>query len=247
MLPPGTRQEEYRMEQKNILVTDDEKEIADLLEIYLVSDGYQVFKAYNAADGLEILANNRIDLAVLDIMMPGMDGIEMCRQIRKTSNIPVIFLSAKSTELDKILGLGCGADDYVTKPFSPLELTARVKSHLRRFTEFNPSQAEPEEAKEGEIRVRGMVINKTMHMVKVDGEEVKLTPLEFDILALLAEHPGKVFSTDEIFRLVWNETVYEANNTVMVHIRRLRTKIHDDTRENKIISTVWGVGYKIEE
>ena len=235
------------MEQRTILVTDDEKEIADLLEIYLVSDGYRVLKAYSAKEGLDLLDRNKVDLAVLDIMMPGMDGTEMCREIRKTSNIPVIFLSAKSTELDKILGLGCGADDYVTKPFSPLELNARVKSHLRRYTELNPSGQEAEEEDRDEIRVRGMVINKTMHTVKVDGEEVRLTPLEFDILALLAEHPGKVFSTDEIFRLVWNETVYEANNTVMVHIRRLRTKIHDDDRENKIISTVWGVGYKIEQ
>ena len=236
-----------KMEQRTILVTDDEKEIADLLEIYLVSDGYRVLKAYNAADGLELMNHNKVDLAVLDIMMPGMDGIEMCREIRRKSNIPVIFLSAKSTELDKILGLGCGADDYVTKPFSPLELNARVKSHLRRYTELNPSGAEAEEEPADEIRVRGLTINKAMHMVRVDGEEVRLTPLEFDILALLAEHPGKVFSTDEIFRLVWNETVYEANNTVMVHIRRLRTKIHDDSRENKIISTVWGVGYKIEQ
>ena len=230
----------------NILVTDDEKEIADLLEIYLVSDGYHVFKAYNGQDALRIMDEQDISLAILDIMMPGMDGIELCREIRKTSHIPIIFLSAKSTDLDKILGLGCGADDYVTKPFNPLELTARVKSQLRRYTEFNSGVKEPEENKQ-KITVRGLEIDKSTHVVKVDGEEIRLTPLEFDILWLLAESPGKVFSTDEIFRRVWNETVYEANNTVMVHIRRLRTKIKDDQRADKIITTVWGVGYKIEQ
>ena len=230
----------------NILVTDDEKEIADLLEIYLVSDGYHVFKAYNGQDALKIMDEQDISLAILDIMMPGMDGIELCREIRKTSHIPIIFLSAKSTDLDKILGLGCGADDYVTKPFNPLELTARVKSQLRRYTEFNSGVKEPEENKQ-KITVRGLEIDKSTHVVKVDGEEIRLTPLEFDILWLLAESPGKVFSTDEIFRRVWNETVYEANNTVMVHILRLRTKIKDDQRADKIITTVWGVGYKIEQ
>lgn len=234
------------MDQINILVTDDEREIADLLEIYLVSDGYRVWKAYSAKEGLQILQEHDIQLAILDIMMPDMDGIEMCRQIRKFSNIPVIFLSAKSADLDKILGLGCGADDYVTKPFSPLELTARVKSQLRRYTEFNPDGLQKKDASEV-ISIRGVVINRTTHVVTVDGEEIKLTPLEFDILCLLAQNPGKVFSTDEIFKNVWNETVYEANNTVMVHIRRLRTKIKDDNREDKIITTVWGVGYKIDQ
>ena len=156
------------------------------------------------------------------------------------------LVDAKSADLDKILGLGCGADDYVTKPFSPLELTARVKSQLRRYTEFNPDGVQKKDASEV-ISIRGVVINRTTHVVTVDGEEIKLTPLEFDILCLLAQNPGKVFSTDEIFKNVWNETVYEANNTVMVHIRRLRTKIKDDNREDKIITTVWGVGYKIDQ
>ncbi len=233
------------MEPIKILVTDDEREIADLLEIYLVSDGYQVYKAYNGRAALDIMAEQDISLAILDIMMPGMDGIEVCREIRKTSHIPIIFLSAKSTDLDKILGLGCGADDYVTKPFNPLELTARVKSQIRRYTEFNTgiSPMQPNQ----KISIRGVEIDKETHVVTVNNEEVRLTPLEFDILWLLAENPGKVFSTDEIFRRVWNETVYEANNTVMVHIRRLRTKIKDDQRADKIISTVWGVGYKIEQ
>lgn len=232
------------MQETKILVVDDEKEIADLIEIYLVSDGYKVYKAYNAADGLDILAKEDIKLVLLDIMMPGMDGLAMCRKIRETSNIPIIILSAKSTDLDKILGLGTGADDYVTKPFNPLELTARVKSQLRRFTQLNPGSDKGKP--ETEIQIRGLVINKENHKVVVYGEEVKLTPIEFDILYLLASNPGRVFSTDEIFERVWNEKVYEANNTVMVHIRRLRGKMKEDTRTEKIITTVWGVGYKVE-
>ncbi len=234
------------MSQMNILVVDDEREIADMVEIYLVSDGYRVFKANNAQEGLDILDKEEIHLVLLDIMMPGMDGLEMCRRIRETSNIPIIMMSAKSTDLDKILGLGTGADDYVTKPFNTLELTARVKSQLRRYTQLNPNST-TREAEKNEIAIRGLVINKDNHKVTVFDEEIKLTPIEFDILYLLASNPGKVFSTDEIFERVWNEKVYEANNTVMVHIRRLRGKMKEDTRENKIITTVWGVGYKIEK
>ena len=234
------------MSQMNILVVDDEREIADMVEIYLVSDGYKVFKANNAQEGLDILDKEEIHLVLLDIMMPGMDGLEMCRRIRETSNIPIIMMSAKSTDLDKILGLGTGADDYVTKPFNTLELTARVKSQLRRYTQLNPNSA-TREVEKNEIAIRGLVINKDNHKVTVFDEEIKLTPIEFDILYLLASNPGKVFSTDEIFERVWNEKVYEANNTVMVHIRRLRGKMKEDTRENKIITTVWGVGYKIEK
>ena len=171
-------------------------------------------------------------------MMPGMDGLEMCRKIRENNNIPIIMLSAKSTDLDKILGLGTGADDYVVKPFNPLELTARVKSQLRRYTQLNPGK--PIEEIESDIQIHGLQINRENHMVTVFGEEVKLTPIEFDILYLLASNPGRVFSTDEIFERVWNEKVYEANNTVMVHIRRLRGKIHEDSRNKKIITTVGG-------
>ena len=234
------------MSQINILVVDDEKEIADLVEIYLVSDGYNVLKAYNAADGLEILDKEEVQLVLLDIMMPGMNGLEMCQEIRKTRNVPIIMLSAKSADLDKIVGLGTGADDYVTKPFNPLELTARVKSQLRRYTQFNPNSASHEETK-NEIRIRDLTINRENHKVTVYGEEIKLTPIEVDILYLLASNPGKVYSTDEIFETVWNERVYEANNTVMVHIRRLRAKMKEDERPEKIITTVWGVGYKIEK
>jgi DNA-binding response OmpR family regulator len=234
------------MADVNILVVDDEQEIADLVEIYLVSDGYKVFKANNAQDGLDILEKEDIQMAILDIMMPGMTGLEMCKKIRETNNIPIIMLSAKSTDLDKILGLGTGADDYVAKPFNPLELSARVKSQLRRYTQLNPNSSVNENAK-NEISIRGLTINKDNHKVTVFDEEVKLTPIEFDILYLLASNPGKVFSTDEIFERVWNEKVYEANNTVMVHIRRLRGKMKEDERQDKIITTVWGVGYKIEK
>ena len=230
----------------NILVVDDESEIADLVEIYLVSDGYTVRKASSAEEGLRILEEEDIHLVLLDIMMPGMDGIQMCRRIRETSNVPIIMLSAKSGDLDKIMGLGTGADDYVTKPFNPLELTARVKSQLRRYTQLNPnSQGSGQES--GEIHIRGLTINRDNHKVTIDNEEIRLTPIEFDILYLLSSNPGKVFSTDEIFEKVWNEKVYEANNTVMVHIRRLRGKMKEDQRQDKIISTVWGVGYKIEK
>lgn len=234
------------MAETNILVVDDEQEIADLVEIYLVSDDYKVFKASNAQDGLDILNKEDIHLCLLDIMMPGMNGLEMCKKIRETNNIPIIMLSAKSTDLDKILGLGTGADDYVVKPFNPLELTARVKSQLRRYTQLNPNSNVHETVK-NEISIRGLMINKDNHKVTVYDEEVKLTPIEFDILYLLASNPGKVFSTDEIFEKVWNEKVYEANNTVMVHIRRLRGKMKEDERQDKIITTVWGVGYKIEK
>ena len=234
------------MAQTTILVVDDEKEIAELVEIYLVSDGYSVLKAKNAQEGLDILEREEVHLVLLDIMMPGMNGLEMCEQIRKSRNIPIIMLSAKSTDLDKIRGLGTGADDYVTKPFNPLELTARVKSQLRRYMQLNPNGG-AEEKQKNEISVRGLVINRDNHRVMVDGEEIRLTPIEFDILFLLASNPGKVFSTDEIFEKVWNEKVYEANNTVMVHIRRLRGKMKEDSRTDKIITTVWGVGYKIEK
>lgn len=233
------------MSDTNILVVDDEKEIAELIEIYLVSDGYKVHKAYTADKGFEILESMKIDLVLLDIMMPGMDGLTMCKKIREVNNIPIIMISAKSADLDKILGLSTGADDYVTKPFNPLELTARVKSQLRRYTQLNPNN--PNEKSDNEISIQGLDINKEDHRVVVYGEEIKLTPIEFDILHLLASNPGKVFSTDEIFEKVWNEKVYEANNTVMVHIRRLRGKMKEDSRANKIITTVWGVGYKIEK
>jgi DNA-binding response OmpR family regulator len=233
------------MEQVGILVIDDDKEIAELVEIHLVSEGYRVWKANSAREGLQILDSEDIKLVILDIMMPGMDGLSLCKKIRESSTIPIIMLSARSTDLDKIIGLGTGADDYVTKPFNPLELTARVKSQLRRYTMFNPSSHDEKQDKE--IVLDHLVINKENHRVNAYGKDVKLTPIEFDILYLLASNVGRVFSTDDIFERVWNEKIYEANNTVMVHIRRIREKIEMDSQNSKIIKTVWGVGYKIEQ
>ena len=196
---------------KLIYVADDEKNICFLIENFLEKEGYEVECFGDGESLLDAFQKKAPDLCILDIMMPGMDGLEMCRRIRETNNIPIIMLSAKSTDLDKILGLGTGADDYVVKPFNPLELTARVKSQLRRYTQLNPNSG-ARETVNNEITIKGMSINRDNHKVIVDGEEIKLTPIEFDILYLLASNPGKVFSTDEIFEKVWNEKVYEANN-----------------------------------
>lgn len=233
------------MVQTGILVVDDDREIVELVEIHLAGDGYRVWKAYDAREGLHLLEKEDIKLAILDIMMPGMDGMELCAKIREKSNIPIIMLSAKSSDLDKIIGLGNGADDYVSKPFNPLELTARVKSQLRRYTSLNPNMDHSETDKE--VTVRNLTMNRETRIVTAYDRDVKLTPIEFDILYLLASNPGKVFSTDEIFERVWNEKMYEANNTVMVHIRRLREKIELDPKNAEIIKTVWGVGYRIEK
>lgn len=238
------------MPNTKILVVDDEKEIAELMEIYLVSSGFTVFKAFDAWTGLDILNEEDISLVLLDIMMPGMDGLEMCSLIREKHNIPIIMVSAKTGDLDKIKGLATGADDYVTKPFNPLEITARVKSQLRRYTTLNPkSVGQSEEKKkldDGEISINGLTMCKKTRNVTLYDEEIKLTPIEFEILYLLASNAGTVFSTDQIFESIWNEDSYEINNTVMVHIRRLRGKLKEETRQNKIITTVWGVGYKVE-
>ena len=231
------------MEQINILVVDDEKEIADLVEIYLVSDGYKVFKANNAKEGLEILDQEEIHLVLLDIMMPGMDGLEMCRKIRETNNIPIIMLSAKSTDLDKILGLGTGADDYVEKPFNPLELVARVKSQLRRYTQLGNAA----ENDASVYTVGGLSINDDLKEVTVDGETVKLTPIEYNILLLLVKNQGKVFSINQIYESIWNEDAIGADNTVAVHIRHIREKIEINPKEPRYLKVVWGVGYKIDK
>ena len=232
------------MAETNILVVDDEQEIADLVEIYLVSDGYKVFKASNAQDGLDILDKEDIHLCLLDIMMPGMNGLEMCKKIRETNNIPIIMLSAKSTDLDKILGLGTGADDYVVKPFNPLELTARVKSQLRRYTQLgNLSQQSTDTI----YRCGGLQINDDTKEVYVDDEQIKLTPIEYNILLLLTKNAGKVFSIDEIYKQIWNEEAIGDDNTVAVHIRHIREKIEINPREPRYLKVVWGVGYKIEK
>lgn len=229
-----------------ILVVDDDKEIADLVEIYLVNDGYQVLKASDGEQCLKLLKTHpEVRMLVLDIMMPGIDGLEVCRKIRESSNIPILLLSAKAEDMDKIIGFGTGADDYLTKPFHPLELLARVKSQMKRYTAIEVGEM-PERTKRDEIEIQDLTINKAAHVVKKNGREVALTPIEFEILYLLASNKDRVFSTDEIFEKVWNEKVYEVNNTVMVHIRRLREKIEDNSRSPKILKTVWGVGYKIE-
>ena len=228
----------------NILVVDDEKEIADLIEIYLVSDGYKVFKAENAEAGLSILDKQDIHLVLLDTMMPGMNGLEMCRKIRETNNIPIIMLSAKSTDLDKILGLGTGADDYVTKPFNPLELTARVKSQLRRYTQLG--SAAPA-ASEHIYTTGGLTVNDDKKEVLVDGEAVRMTPIEYNILLLLMKNPGRVFSTTQIYESIWNEDALAADNTVAVHVRHIREKIEINPRDPRYLKVVWGLGYKIEK
>ena len=233
------------VEKKNILVVDDEKEIAELIEIHLMSQDYNVTKAKNGVEALKMLDENHFDLVLLDVMMPKMDGKETLKKIREKNNVPVIMVTAKTSEKDKVEGLTLGADDYVTKPIKPLELIARVKAQLRRFTVLNPNKVEAEEP--DEITIRNLYVNKVTHDVKVDDELIKLTKIEFDILYLLAKNPNKVFSTEEIFENVWKEKNFDATNNVMVHIRRLRNKLKEETREEKIITTVWGVGYKIEK
>lgn len=230
--------------KKRILVVDDEKEIAELIEIHLMSQDYDVTKAKNGLEAIELINNNKFDLVLLDVMMPKMDGKETLKKIREKYNIPVIMVTAKTAEKDKVEGLTLGADDYVTKPIKPLELIARVKAQLRRFTVLNPNKVDEEEP--DEITIRNLYINKVTHEVKVEDEQIKLTKIEFDILYLLAKNPNKVFSTDEIFENVWKEKNFDATNNVMVHIRRLRNKLKEETRDEKIITTVWGVGYKIE-
>lgn len=230
------------MGKETILIVDDEKEIGNLIEIYLKNDGYRVMKAFNGVEALRVLESEHIDLIILDIMMPQMDGIQACMKIREEKNMPIIMLSAKSQDMDKILGLTSGADDYMTKPFNPLELVARVKSQLRRYTRLNTPRVE----KADEIEVDGLLINTATHEVRIDGKEVRLTPREFDILELLARNKGIVFSVEKIYERIWKEDFLESENTVMVHIRKIREKIEENPRKPQYIKTVWGVGYKIE-
>jgi two-component system, OmpR family, response regulator VanR len=238
------------MAQETILIIDDEKEIRDLVGIYLTNEGYTVLKAADGLEGLEYLGNETVHLVILDIMMPRMDGIQACMKIRESKNVPIIMLSAKSQDMDKIMGLTTGADDYVTKPFQPLELVARVKSQLRRYLRLNQTDGNtPTNSSEqlDVISIDGLSINVSTHEVMVEGKEVKLTPREFAILELLARNPGVVFNTEKIYERVWNEPFYESENTVMVHIRNLREKLEGNPRSPRYIKTVWGVGYKIEQ
>lgn len=227
----------------NILVVDDEKEIADLLELYLKNDGYQVFKFYRGAPALACVNEEKIDLALLDIMLPDIDGLEICRRIREVHNFPIIMLTAKSEELDKVTGLTMGADDYITKPFTPLEVVARVKAQLRRFTQYNTGGQE-----ENILTIRGLFLSKDTHECTLNGEPVELTPTEFSILWTLAENQGRVVTSEDLFHKVWQEKYFEnSNNTVMVHVRHLRQKLKDSAERPKYIKTIWGVGYKIEK
>ena len=238
------------MDKEVVLIVDDEKEIRDLVEIYLKGEGYVTIKAGDGEEALEILEKNKVDLIILDIMMPKLDGIEMCLKVRETRNIPIIMLSAKTQDMDKILGLNTGADDYVSKPFNPLELIARVKSQLRRFKRLNQSSNNSNQSIEADktniLEVDEVVINLESHQVFLANEEIKFTPIEFDILALLSKNKGKVFSIENIYESVWNEQFIQSDNTVMVHIRKIREKLEENPRKPKYIKTVWGVGYKIE-
>ncbi|WP_160687061.1 response regulator transcription factor [Clostridium sp. C2-6-12] len=227
----------------NILVVDDEKEIRDLLEINLSNEGYNIFKANCGEEAFDILEKEEIHLIVLDVMMPGIDGLEVCRRVREKNNIPILMLSAKSEDMDKIKGIMTGADDYVCKPFNQLELIVRVKALLRRAYYLNTKI----QASVDLIRIEAMVIDKSKHTVTVDDKEVDLTAREFEILYLLATNRGRVFSAEEIFEKVWKERYFQSNNTVMVHMSRLRDKIEHHMEGNKIIHTIWGVGYKIEK
>ncbi|SCW75709.1 DNA-binding response regulator, OmpR family, contains REC and winged-helix (wHTH) domain [Paenibacillus tianmuensis] len=230
------------MAQSTILLVDDEKEIIDLLEIYLKNEGYRLLRASNGIEALSVLQKEDVDLIVLDIMMPKMDGIEACLKIREQKHMPIIMLSAKSQDMDKILGLSTGADDYVSKPFNPLELVARIKSQLRRYTRLNVQRPN----KEHELEIDELTINTATHEVKLDGRDIKLTPREFAILELLARHRGTVWSIEKIYETVWKEAYFDSDNTVMVHIRKIREKIEENPRKPKFIKTVWGVGYKVE-
>lgn len=236
------------MSNEKILIVDDEKEIRDLIEIYLKGEGYETIKAENGEEALMLLSNNDVDLIVLDIMMPKVNGIEACLKIREEKEMPIIMLSAKSEDIDKILGLNTGADDYLTKPFNPLELVARVKSQLRRYKRFNKIVVKEELVvkQENILEIDEISINLETHEVFKDGEEIKLTPTEFDILVLLGENRGKVFSIENIYNSVWKQEFMQSDNTVMVHIRKVREKIEEDPRKPKFIKTVWGVGYKID-
>lgn len=228
----------------SILVCDDEKDIVSALKIYLTADGYQVYEAYSGRQAVEILQKEEIHLVLMDIMMPEMDGISAMIKIRETSNVPVILLTAKSEDADKVVGLTVGADDYVTKPFNPVELQARVKSQLRRYMQLGGGKAAVQE--EGILQLGGIELNDRTKEVTLDGEAVSLTRTEYDILKLLIENPGKVYAPNEIYKLVWKDNPYGTENTVAVHIRHLREKLEYNPAEPRYLKVVWGRGYKVE-
>ncbi len=226
----------------NILVCDDDREIVDAIEVYLRNEGHQVYQAHTGVEALATLQQEEIHLAIMDIMMPELDGIRATVRIREKHNIPVIMLSAKSEDTDKIIGLNMGADDYITKPFNPLELMARVKSQLRRYTELGCRVPQSDVFQSG-----GLVVNDVRKEVTVDGDPIRLTPMEYGILKLLCENAGRVFSIEQIYEQVWNEPAYNPANTVAVHIRRIREKIEFNPSEPKYVKVVWGIGYKVEK
>ena len=228
----------------NVLVCDDDREIVEAIEIYLSQEGYKVLKAYDGEEALKVLDREKVDLLIIDVMMPKLDGIRATLKIREKKNMPIIILSAKSEDADKILGLNVGADDYMTKPFNPLELTARVKSQLRRYTQLGSTIDKSDQAV---YAVGGLSIDDEQKEVTVDGEPVRLTPIEYNILLLLVKNQGKVFSIDQIYESIWNEDAIGVDNTVAVHIRHIREKIEINPKEPRYLKVVWGVGYKIEK
>ena len=227
----------------NILVCDDDKEIVDAIEIYLTQEGYRVWKAFDGQQAVELLEKEDIQLLIMDVMMPRLDGIRATLKIREKSSIPFIILSAKSEDADKILGLNIGADDYVTKPFNPLELVARVKSQVRRYTKLGNMVTDNQNI----FQIGGLEVNDEQKQVTVDGDEVKLTPIEYNILLLLIRNPGRVFSIKQIYENIWNEEALAAENTVAVHIRHIREKIEINPKEPRYLKVVWGIGYKIDK
>jgi len=233
------------MEMNHVLIVEDDKEIREGVEIYLKSQGYVVFQAADGVEGLEVIEKEEIHLAIVDVMMPRMDGIQMTVKLREKYDFPVIFLSAKSEEVDKIMGLNMGADDYVTKPFTPLELLARVNSQLRRYRRFMEKLGDKEKTQNIHV-IGGLELDEERVEVRVDGELVKVTPMEYKILLLLMKNPGRVFSADEIYERVWNERAVNTD-TIMVHVRNIREKIEINQKEPKYLKVVWGVGYKIEK
>ncbi|EJQ72800.1 MULTISPECIES: response regulator transcription factor [Bacillus] len=232
------------MEKNSILIVDDDRDIIRFVNENLKQEGFSVFSADNGEEALEVLNNNDVQLAILDVMMPQMDGIELCRRIREKYSLPIMFLSAKSSDVDKVVGFSTGADDYIVKPFSTIEFIARVKAQLRRYTYFNQNAVQVIEKK---INIRGLEIDEVSRTVMLYGETINLTKTEYDILYLMAAAMNRVFTIEEIYESVWKERAYESNNTVMVHIARLRNKIEENPKEPKFIQNVWGVGYKIED
>ena len=229
--------------KNTILVCDDDREIVDAIEIYLSQEGYRILKAYDGVQAVEMLEQEDVQLLLIDIMMPKLDGLRATLKIREKSSIPIIILSAKSEDADKILGMNIGADDYVTKPFNPLELVARVKSQLRRYTKLGNAMDENQKI----YQTGGLVMNDDLKEVTVDGEQVKLTPIEYNILLLLVKNQGKVFSINQIYESIWNEDAIGADNTVAVHIRHIREKIEINAKEPRYLKVVWGIGYKVEK